>query len=83
MKVSIYDEKPEEKEQEFLLRLVHRGNYIDLVIVDSNGDGVQAGILLSITKDMRLKRHICVNSDLGLPLNKDNQLVLHEEEDDF
>ncbi len=83
MKVSIYDEKPEEKEQEFLLRLVYRRNYIDLVMVDSDGDEVQAGILLSITKDMRFKRQVCVNSGLGLPLNKDGQLELHEEEDDF
>lgn len=81
MKVSIYNEKMVEKEPEFLLRLVQGEQNVLLVIVDSDGIEETAGILLEITKDMRLRRDKFINETFSLPLNEYGQLEL--EESDF
>ena len=74
MKVSIYDEKPVKKEQEFLLKLEqHKGN-VDLMLVNPNGTPVKNGTILSIKRNMKLIRFICLGSTLGLPLNVKGQL---------
>ena len=78
MKVSIYNEKPKEKEPEFLLLLVQDGSEVNLIMVDLDGDEVDSGVLLTITEDMKLRRISHINKTLGLPLNGNNQLELEE-----
>ena len=74
MKISIYDENPEEKEQEFILKLVQKGRQVELVLVDPKGEPILNGILLIITKDMRLNRFGSINKNLGLPLDASGKL---------
>ena len=78
MKVSIYNENQVKKEPEFFLRLVQIGLDINLVLVYPDGNKMDGGILLEITKDMRFKRTGYINSTLGLPLNEKRQLELEE-----
>ena len=82
MKVNIYEEKPiVEKEREFLLNLVQDKENVELILVNPDGTKAENGILLVITKEMRLDRFGSIDSDLGLPLNKDGQLKLKGEDD--
>lgn len=77
MKVSIYNEiMVEDEEQEFFLRLVQRGNSVNLVLVEKDGTPVNGAALLQIKPNMRLYRHTCINEKLGLSLDEMGRLLL-------
>ncbi|KKL66732.1 hypothetical protein LCGC14_2142060 [marine sediment metagenome] len=78
MKVSIYEEKPvEQKEQELFLKLVKQeGLDIFLVLVDSNGEYIDACNLLRIHPNLEISRCRSINKRIGLPLTLDGQLKI-------
>ena len=68
----------EDKEPEFLMKLEQGNNYVELILVKPDGTKVQNGILLRITKDMKLYRFGSINNNLGLPLDANSQLEIDD-----
>ena len=77
MKVSIYSEKPEEKEQEVFLKLDRTvGLDIFLIVVDSTGVPVHGGNLLRIHSNLEISRCCGINKRIGIPLTSNGQLKI-------
>ena len=84
MKLEIFD-KDTDKELTFLKLKAGTGcleGGIDLCIVDSKGEVIDNGVILSITKDGNLYRRSNINKNCGLNLSKHGKIrctdVLYE-----
>ncbi len=77
MKVSIYEEQPaKDKEREIILKLSRDDSGTVFVgVVDEKGNHAGNGTLIEFDKNMRLIRRENISEILGLPLNRDRQLV--------
>ncbi len=77
MKVSIYEENPEVKEeQEFFLNMEKVKHGIEVFLVNTEGQKLLQGVVLRINNDMTLYRYKYINTDIGLPLDGMNRLEL-------
>ncbi len=75
MIIRVYEDGvTENKEQEFFLKLVQRGEAVNLMLVDKKGKQIENTILLQIKPNMTLYRYTCINNRLELPLDERNRL---------
>lgn len=79
MKIKVYDGLPE---KQLNLRVVDRvrSNEVSLVAVDAAGNEIDGGYL--VTAGQRgIARNVCVNEDLGLPLDNAGRVKIDGEGD--
>ena len=80
MKIEIFKEGEKEEEKIVRLRLVKSvgsyGDNIYLIAVDSKGREMDCGKLLRFQPDGAIKSLSGIESDIGLPLDKDNRLII-------
>jgi hypothetical protein len=75
MNIQVFD-KDEAKERQIYFKLIPFYQGISLCVVDSIGNTVAGGIVLSITQDGKLLPHIALNPDVGLSVVNDGIEIL-------
>ena len=74
MKFEVYKKK-QEQEKIVYFELRSENRLISLIAVDGNGNRIECGDILSISKK-GIHLSTCVNAKLGLPLGKEGKIVV-------
>ena len=80
MKVSVF-KKSEPTKREFFLQLRDEGSSVVLLLVNGEGEELDAGRILSINEEMKIEREGHIKDDLGLPLDEERRLRIAGEDD--
>lgn len=77
MKLKIFGEQEQKKEDPVYLRLENDGDNISLIATDEDGYRHGAGHLLRLTKDGKIQLSVCVNKELGFQLSRGGKIEIN------